>query len=129
MAKCPVCAEEIPADAKQCPQCVRYMDDDDGDDADIDLEDGEPAASTETVEGAYELPAGLADIPVEWQGGAVYMLELPARCPHCREQIRTVRVLRLKRTQVTFVSTLPRGGRAVVCPECERILSVELTTL
>ena len=63
----------------------------------------------------------------EWQAAAVYTLELPARCPHCREPIRTLRVLRLTRTQVTFTSPLPRGGRVLVCPLCERIISAELS--
>ena len=77
-----------------------------------------------------ELPGGdTAEIPAEWQGGAEYTMELPARCPHCREIIRTIRVLRLKRSQVTFTSTLPRGGRLMVCPQCERIISAELTAL
>ena len=79
---------------------------------------------------AYELSVDdSGEIPAEWQGGASYELELPARCPYCREAIRTLRVLRLKRTQVTFTSTLPRGGRALVCPACERILSAELAAL
>ena len=68
-----------------------------------------------------------AEIPSEWQSGAVYTLELPARCPHCREPIRTLRVLRLTRTQAPFTSPLPRGGRALVCPQCERIISAELS--
>ncbi len=63
----------------------------------------------------------------EWQAAAVYTLELPARCPHCREPIRTLKVLRLTRTQVTFTSNLPRSGRVLVCPLCERIISAELT--
>jgi hypothetical protein len=118
MAKCRACAEELPRGAEQCPACFEAVEELD---TTIEL-DGD--ADT------YVLPTTeSADIPMEWQGGAVYMLELPARCPYCKEQIRTIRVLRLKRTQVTFVSTLPRGGRAIVCPECERILSVELSTL
>jgi hypothetical protein len=84
---------------------------------------------TPVVEDAYELGSDNADIPAEWQGGAIYTLELPARCPYCREVIRTLRVLRLKRTQVTFTSTLPRGGRILVCPACERIVSAELTAI
>ncbi len=63
----------------------------------------------------------------EWQAAAVYTLELPARCPHCREPIRTLKVLRLTRTQVTFTSNLPRSGRVLVSPLCERIISAELT--
>ena len=83
-------------------------------------------------EEAYELelPTDAAEeIPAEWQGGAVYALELPARCPYCLVLIRTVRVLKLKRTQAAFTSTLPRGGRVIVCPECNRILSTELAAL
>jgi hypothetical protein len=79
---------------------------------------------------AYELSVDESgEIPAEWEGGAIYTLELPARCPYCREPLRSVRVLRLRRTQVTFTSTLPRGGRAIVCPDCERIMSVELAAL
>lgn len=65
----------------------------------------------------------------EWEGVAVYTIELPARCPHCREPIRTLRALRLTRTQVSFTSLLPRGGRVLVCPLCERIISAELSGL
>jgi hypothetical protein len=81
------------------------------------------------TEDAYELPADVqaAEIPEEWQGGAIYTLELPVRCPHCRDSIRTLRVLKLARTQVSFTSTLPRNGRAFACPQCEKLLSVELS--
>ena len=76
---------------------------------------------------AYVLPdVQSAEIPEDWQSVAVYTLELPARCPFCGELIRTLRVLRLTRTQVSFISPLPRGGRALVCPLCERIISAEL---
>ena len=80
---------------------------------------------------AYVIPdaESAAEIPTEWQATAIYTLEQPARCPHCREPIRTLRVLRLNRTQVSFTSTLPRGGRALVCPSCERIISAELAGL
>ena len=77
----------------------------------------------------YELAEQESDIPSEWQSAAVYTLEAPARCPHCREPIRTLRAVRLMRTQVTFTSALPRGGRVLVCPACERILSAELAGL
>jgi len=86
-------------------------------------------APNDSSDDAYEIadvePAG--EIPAEWQSGAIYTLELPARCPHCREPIRTLRVLRLLRTQVTFTSPLPRAGRVLVCPLCERIISAELS--
>jgi NMD protein affecting ribosome stability and mRNA decay len=111
MARCAHCAAEIPANAESCPLCHEKT-----------------GASEEAFE--LELPAGSGEeIPAEWQGGAVYTLELPARCPHCLVPIRTVRVLKLRRTQVSFTSTVPRGGRVIVCPECNRILSAELAAL
>ena len=61
--------------------------------------------------------------------GAVYSLEFATRCPQCRAEIATVRVSRLLRTQVSFTSTLPRKGYIIVCPECEGILSAELSGL
>ncbi len=65
--------------------------------------------------------------PVE--RGAVYTLEFPTRCPQCCTAITTVHVSRLLRTQVSFTSTLPRKGYIIVCPECEGILSAELSGL
>jgi hypothetical protein len=68
-----------------------------------------------------------SEIPGEWQGLAVYTLEAAVKCPHCREIIRTMRAVRLVRTQVTFTSPLPRAGRVLICPQCEKILSAELS--
>lgn len=109
MATCHSCTQEIPEGAKRCPTCLQE--------------------ATSPEDGVYELAGEPAEIPAEWQRGAVYTLELPARCPYCRELIRSLRVLRLKRTQVNFTSTLPRGGRVIACPQCERVLSAELATL
>ena len=64
--------------------------------------------------------------PSEWRSAATYTLEMAVKCPHCDEPIRTIRVVGLTRSQVAFTSTLPRKGRVAVCPECERILPVEL---
>lgn len=111
-AICPFCAKEVPANVKRCPYCLR-------DAPDISDNDDE----------AYELPIETPEVPAEWRNGAVYTLEFPARCPHCRELIRTLRVFRLKRTTANFTSTLPRNGRIIACPECERILTAELSTL
>jgi hypothetical protein len=69
------------------------------------------------------------EIPAKWQTVASYQLELPAKCPHCRDPIRTLNVLRLVRSKVAFTSTLPRSGRAMVCPQCEAIISVDLSGL
>jgi hypothetical protein len=88
-----------------------------------------PVPAVASGDEIYELPTDPVEIPAEWNRGATYTLELPARCPHCRESIRTLRVFRLKRTAAAFTSPLPRGGRVVVCPECERILSAELTAI
>jgi hypothetical protein len=61
--------------------------------------------------------------------GAVYTLEFPTRCPQCCTEINSVRVSRLLRSQVSFTSTLPRKGYIIVCPECDGILSAELSGL
>ena len=61
--------------------------------------------------------------------GALYTLEAPVRCPECNSDIQTLRVLRLLRTQASFTSTLPRKGYVMVCPECDRMVSAELSGL
>ena len=60
---------------------------------------------------------------------AEYALEYPCICPHCLHSLRAVAVVRILRTKVNFTSTMPRRGRAVICPKCRKILTVELTTL
>lgn len=60
---------------------------------------------------------------------AEYALEYTCNCPHCLHSLRTVAVVRMLRTKVNFTSTMPRRGRAVICPKCRNILSVELSTL
>jgi hypothetical protein len=61
--------------------------------------------------------------------GAMYTLESSVRCPQCEQDIRTLKVLRVLRTQVSFTSTLPRKGYVIVCPECDHLLSAELSGL
>ena len=58
---------------------------------------------------------------------AEYTLENEATCPVCRQTIRTLKVIRLLRTRVNFISTLPRYGRVMACPSCRTILGGELT--
>jgi hypothetical protein len=77
-------------------------------------------------EDVYELISTEAVTPAGWHIGATYTLEAPVRCPHCHESIRVLRVFRLSRTQVSFTSPLPRAGRVIICPQCERIVSAEL---
>lgn len=57
---------------------------------------------------------------------AEYALESPLKCPHCKDTIAAVQVLRLVRTRVNFISMLPRRGYVIVCPACHQILSAEL---
>jgi hypothetical protein len=58
---------------------------------------------------------------------AEYTLEYEATCPRCLQPVKTVKVIRLLRTRVNFVSTLPRHGRLLTCPSCRAILGGELT--
>lgn len=58
---------------------------------------------------------------------AEYTLEYEVICPFCKKELKTLRVVRLLRTRVNFTSTLPRRGRATICPECRKILGAELT--
>jgi hypothetical protein len=77
----------------------------------------------------FDLTGTELPIPAEWRSAGIYTMDEPARCPHCREPIRSIKVLRLVRSQAPFISTLPRGGRVLVCPACEGILSAELSGL
>jgi hypothetical protein len=89
-------------------------------------------ATAVDMDDVYELPSveSAESIPDLWQTPATtYTLEMAVRCPHCDEAIRTIRIVGLTRSQVAFTSTLPRKGRVAVCPECDRILPVELAGL
>jgi hypothetical protein len=61
------------------------------------------------------------------EDSATYVLGRPLSCPHCHEWIREIHIVRLTREHVPFTSTLPRSGRALVCPSCEGLLSAELS--
>jgi hypothetical protein len=100
-------------------------------DMDIDAAVARPPAAKHNVE---EEPVAMREpstqtTPAKAPIGALYTLEAPARCPQCQNEITTLRVLRVLRTQVSFTSTLPRKGYVIVCPECERLLSAELSGL
>jgi len=76
----------------------------------------------------YDLETSAADaIPTEWQSASSYTLDSPVGCPHCHERINSVRIIGLTRSQVSFTTTLPRKGHLIVCPECEQILTAELS--
>jgi hypothetical protein len=57
---------------------------------------------------------------------AEYAIESALTCPHCKESIAALQVLRLVRTRVNFISMLPRRGYVIVCPACHKILSAAL---
>lgn len=65
----------------------------------------------------------------EAQAEAVYQLETPVLCPSCHKSVQSLRVVRMLRTRVNFTSTLPRRGRAIVCPACSVVVSAELGAL
>jgi hypothetical protein len=107
MQTCHACGKDLADGATQCHACL---------------------VAVPEEQDVYDIPADATTIPPEWEGGAVYTLERSARCPHCKDLIRSVRVLRLKRTQVSFTSPLPRAGRVIVCTTCLTILSADLST-
>jgi hypothetical protein len=110
VGQCSYCSEPLPIGARQCPLCLREV-----------ASGGAPQPA----------PTGMAaaQLPAKTTSGTVYTLESPARCPECAQEILTIRVLRVLRTQVSFTSTLPRKGYVILCPHCERMLSAELSGL
>ena len=84
-------------------------------------------ASTSTMCTSFRREGAGVDPGRHGKARATYNLEMAVRCPHCDEAIRTIRIVGLSRSQVAFTSTLPRKGRIAICPECDRILPVELS--
>jgi hypothetical protein len=66
--------------------------------------------------------------PKRGQIEAEYSLEHAVKCPACGETVTTLKAIRLLRTQVNFISTLPRRGRVIVCPRCYMMVPAELTS-
>jgi hypothetical protein len=64
----------------------------------------------------------------DWRGNlaATYSLEAPVVCGSCRQEIDKLYVVRLYRSKVNFVSSLPRSGRILVCPLCRTVVPGEL---
>jgi len=89
----------------------------------------EKAATDGTPEAVTPAAAAAAASLQAKPQGAIYTLEGMARCFGCSRDIRTVRVLRLLRSQVSFTSMLPRKGYVVACPECGGVLAVGLSGL
>jgi hypothetical protein len=118
---CAYCGESLlPAD-RYCSRCLRAV-----------VSAPAPAAPRDEVpasEPAARAPRPPAASPARMSASTTYALESPVRCPECESEIRTFRVIRVLRTQTSFTSTLPRKGYVIVCPECERLLSAELSGL
>jgi hypothetical protein len=57
---------------------------------------------------------------------AVYGLEHPVSCPACAAEIQELYAIRMFRARVNFMSSLPRSGRLLVCPNCRTPLPGEL---
>jgi hypothetical protein len=62
-------------------------------------------------------PAEAVDVEAE------FTLEAAAVCPACRCSLETVEIVRLLRTRVNFVSSLPRRGHLMICPRCKTVLT------
>ena len=72
-----------------------------------------------------ESPEPVLDRPVTTTASdveAVFTLETAAVCPACKESLDTVGIVRLLRTRVNFVSSLPRRGQLMICPKCRTVL-------
>lgn len=119
---CAFCCEPLLPNERYCSRCLRKVAVNS-----TEAHQAPPVASTVP----HQAPPVAAPASGKAQGGsgAMYTLESPVRCPQCEKEIRTFKVLRVLRTQVSFTSTLPRKGYVIVCPECERILSAELSGL
>lgn len=60
------------------------------------------------------------------QPAAVYGLEHPITCPGCNSEIGELYAVRMFRARVNFMSSLPRSGRLLVCPNCRTPVPAEL---
>lgn len=67
-------------------------------------------------------PGPLEAQDTELEDEAEYTLESQARCPQCQTALTSVSIVRLLRTRVNFVSSLPRRGYVAVCPSCRGII-------
>lgn len=98
-----------------------------------DQVDGSEVAGEREVLAASERPAVRADFESGSYGEeerrigdgaeAEFMLESTAVCPHCLEDIDKIQIVRMLRTKVNFVSSLPRRGQLLICPKCRIALA------
>src|SRR5262245_48679859 len=86
-----------------------------------------PVAAAEARIGmAKSDPTGTAPGGDTPEAEAEYTLEYPLKCPWCNMDLEVLKVVRLLRTKVNFTSTLPRRGRVLACPNCQKVISAEL---
>jgi hypothetical protein len=111
---CPYCMERVLPSMSHCPRCLNEM-----------VTTPPPPAPSATD----DQRSAAAQAKTQGVGAAMYTLESAVNCPHCEREIRTFKVLRVLRTQASFTSTLPRKGYVIICPECERMMSAELSGL
>jgi hypothetical protein len=132
--QCRYCTETLPPGARECPLCLRDV-------ADPSAErrtfiSSPPAVPAPKPQAPAPTPAptliGTTPITVTTPGpgaAAVYTLESPVNCPECDTEIKTINVIRVLRTHVSFTSTLPRKAYVISCPSCRKLLSAGLSGL
>ena len=57
---------------------------------------------------------------------AEYALERSVKCPSCTQTVQKFNVVRTLRTKVNFTSNLPRRGYAILCPNCDAVMSANI---
>lgn len=133
---CAFCCEPLMPNEKYCARCLHQVAESSTEvpDAPVAVIRPEARNAPVAVSSAEVHDAPPVTTPASGKahnsgGGAMYTLESTVRCPQCEKDIRTLKVLRVLRTQVSFTSTLPRKGYVIVCPECDHLLSAELSGL
>ena len=115
-------------------ETIRLVQEDGGPEGGFLAKPFSPRVLLERVEEMIPTPETITAAPIQTQtpvrtqdSEAVYRLETAVKCPYCKDEISTLKAVRLLRMQVNFTSTLPRRGRVAVCPSCQAIIPVELT--
>ena len=132
---CAFCCEPLMPNEKYCSRCLHQVAVSSIEAHDAPVPVSSPAArkAPVTVNSTEVHKASPVATPASSKAqsgaGAMYTLEASVSCPQCEKDIRTLKVLRVLRTQVSFTSTLPRKGYVIVCPECDHLLSAELSGL
>jgi len=91
-------------------------------------DDPKQSPGTGSAEDVEEIDIPLDASVTDWRStlAATYSLEQPVVCSSCRQEIDKLHVVRLYRSKVNFVSSLPRSGRVLICPHCRTLVPGEL---